>query len=177
MRFKSAILTSLFVISTTGCTHPVHSQDLSIHQNGQEIQAEGTQSNQGPFSNSDSLICQKIEQSYKNNEIKSIVITNADAKEGQLIDINNDGIPEKMGYMPTRSYMALVEISDDRNIGIPAESPTAQYSGADVVQVGDKNYILHYTQSGPYELTEVGDFLPSNTDHPYQLKTLCKFYK
>lgn len=178
MGLKGIFLASFFVIASAGCTQPqpANIQDSSIQQNKQETQARGTQSNQGAFSDVSSL-CEKVKQLHEANGIQNIVITKSNSKEDQHIDINNDNIPDKIGYMPTRSYMALVDIRDGRKIGFPTENPTALYTGADIVQIDGKNYVLHYAQSEPYELTEVTNSLPKNASLPYHLNTLCKFYE
>lgn len=177
MRLKDIFLASFFVISVVGCTqsHPVNAEGSSIQQNKQEAQMKGIRGSGDAFSDASS-ICEKIKQLHSINRIKDIVIANSNSADDQDVDINNDNIPDKIRYRPTRSYMALVEIRDEIKIGFSPEMPTALYTGADIVQIDGKNYVLHYAHYEPYELTEIGGPALQNADYPYQLKTICKFY-
>lgn len=127
---------------------------------------------------SEDIICAEVMKRYEDKTLGQIILTNSRIADPQMVDIDNDAKMETVAYFPTRTYMAMLEIIEGKNrVVASTQEITARYSGEDVISISGKNYILHYSADGPFELTEVIENPPDSAPYIYTSKNICKFYK
>lgn len=121
-----------------------------------------------------SPVCSVVEKLLIERKINTVLVARVSSKKEKFeVDIDNDGQTETITFMPTRTYGALTDITDEKRITIPNGETSATYSGAKVIRVNEKNYVLHSYNTGNSNLMEL--YTPKPHNHNYDFKILCNF--